>query len=144
MRAIAISAIVFACTFGAVLAGIWCRSRLPEQHLGPDSKDVVRVAMGLIATMAALLLGLVVASAKSGFDAQDTAVRTLAANVVMLDRTLAQYGPESKQVRELIRQTVVARIDEVWPSRWCAVRPRGERGSGREHRAADPRAHTAE
>jgi len=123
MRAIAISAIVFGCTFGAVLAGIWCRSRLPENHLGPDSKDVVRVAMGLIATMAALLLGLVVASAKSGFDAQDTAVRSLAAYVVTLDRTLAQYGPESKPVREAIRQTLVARIEEVWPSDGAASAP---------------------
>ena len=144
MRAIAISAIVFVCTFGAAIAGIWCRSRLPEHHLSSDSKDLVRITMALIATMAALLLSLVVASAKSGFDAQDTAVRSLAADVLMLDRTLAQYGPESKQVREQIRQILVARLEQVWPTGGAVVRPRGKRGSGREHRAADPRAHTTE
>jgi len=125
MRANGISSIVFGCTFGAVIVGIWCRSRLPDHHLDSESKDVVRIAMSLIATMAALLLGLVVASAKSGFDAQDSAVRNIGAGILTLDRTLAQYGSETKQVRELLRQAVAARLESTWPSDGAPSAPAG-------------------
>ena len=125
MSEIGIASIVFGCIFAAAIAGIWCRSRLPEHHLGSDSKDVVRIGMSLIASMTALLLGLVIASAKNGFDVQDTAVRNLAADIVTLDRTMAKYGPEAKQVREQIRQAVEARLEATWPSDGATSVPAG-------------------
>jgi hypothetical protein len=70
MDSIAIRLIVFACVFGAALFGMFLRAVLPEQHLSADSKDTVRLAMGMIATMAALVMGLLVASAKSFYDAR--------------------------------------------------------------------------
>jgi fluoride ion exporter CrcB/FEX len=69
---IAISVIVLACVFGGALLGALLRVMLPEHHLSAESKDVVKLAMGLIATMSALVLGLLIASAKSSFDAQRT------------------------------------------------------------------------
>ena len=82
----------------------WCAGRrgapssvLPEHHLSQDSKDVVKMGMGLIATLAALVLGLLIASAKSSFDAQRTGFQQLAANLVLLDRSLARYGPQNKK-----------------------------------------------
>jgi hypothetical protein len=71
--------------------------------------------MGLVATMTALLLGLVTASAKSTFDQQDTAFRGAAANIITLDRHLARYGPETNPTRELIRTAVAYRIESIWP-----------------------------
>ena len=92
------------------------RAFLPESHLAPESKDVIRVTIGLIATLAALVLGLLVASAKTAFDAQETGFKQLAANIVVLDRTLARYGPAAADAREALRRTVTATADSLWPA----------------------------
>jgi len=107
--------IVFACTFGGSLLGMWLRSALPGHHLSEDSKDVVKLGMGLIATLTALVLGLVTASAKSAFDVQDAAVKNSAMSILGLDRTLARYGPETKGIREALRKTLIFRIETTWP-----------------------------
>ena len=75
MSPIAISVIVLACVFGGALLGALLRVMLPEHHLSAESKDVVKLAMGLIATMSALVLGLLIASAKSSFDAQSSELK---------------------------------------------------------------------
>ena len=110
-----IGTLVFVCTFGGALVGLWLRAALPDQHLSDDSKDTVKVGIGLIATMTALVLGLVTASAKSSFDALNTAVKHTAADVLALDRTLARYGPESKAVRETLAQVIAQRLETTWP-----------------------------
>jgi len=114
MRSIGTSAIVFVCIFGAALLGMLLRSALPEHHLSSDSKDAVKVGIGLVGTMAALVLGLLVASAKGNYDSQGAALTQLSANVVMLDRMLAHYGPETKEIRDLLRRVVNGLIDSVW------------------------------
>ena len=110
-----IALIVFACVFGGALLGMFLRVVTPEHHLNQDSKDVIKLGMGLIATMAALVLGLVIATAKSSYDAQDAAVKHSAAKVLLLDRVLANYGPETKETRDLLRRTVADRLDAIWP-----------------------------
>ena len=107
--------IVFTCTFGGALIGMWLRTALPEHHLDAGSKDTVKVGVGLIATMTALVLGLVTASAKSSFDAVDTAVKQTSINILALDRVLARYGPETGEIRKGLKQTIGARIDMIWP-----------------------------
>jgi hypothetical protein len=92
------------------------RSMLPAAHLSKESQDVIRLGMGLVATMTALLLGLVTASAKSSFDSQDVAVRNAAAAVLTLDRLLARYGPETRPTRDLLRRVVAARVEGTWPT----------------------------
>jgi hypothetical protein len=114
---IIIAGIVFACTFGGALIGISLRAKLPESHLTSESKEVIKLATGLLATLAALVLGLLVASAKSAFDAQESGFQQLSANIVVLDRMLAHYGPEAIQAREALRGTVTATIDRLWPSK---------------------------
>jgi hypothetical protein len=115
MHPTVIGVIVFACTFGGALLGIWLRGALPEHHLSADSKDTVKVGIGLIATMTALVLGLVTASAKNSFDAVDTAVKQTAIDVLALDRVLARYGPETGEIRTGLKHAVGARIEMVWP-----------------------------
>ena len=107
--------IVFTCTFGAALLGMWLRTTLPEHHLDAESKDVVKVGIGLIATMTALILGLVTASAKSSFDAVDSAVKSTAIEVLTLDRVLARYGAETSAIRTDLKRGVGGRIDMIWP-----------------------------
>jgi len=109
MSSLTISLVAFAFIFGGALAGMILRPSLPDHHLSAESKEVVKLGMGLVGTMAALILGLLVASAKTSFDAQSSELTQASANIVVLDRVLAQYGPETREVRELLRG-VVARI----------------------------------
>jgi hypothetical protein len=114
VRAITIASITFICTFGSALAGTFVRSWLPPTHLSKESQDVVRLGIGLVATMTALLLGLVTAAARSTFDTQDAAIRNSAAAILTLDRHLARYGPETRPTRDLIRSAVAFRLDATW------------------------------
>src|SRR5262245_23108931 len=107
--------IVFACVFGAALLGMLLRGVLPAEHLSSESKDVMKLAMGLIATMAALVLELLTGSAKSTFDAHDNELKQSAADIIVLDRTLAHYGPETKGIRDSIRRLVALRLAATWP-----------------------------
>jgi hypothetical protein len=115
MSSIAISGIVFACIFGGTIVGMILRTVLPDAHLSAESKDVVKLGMGLIGTMTALVLGLLIASAKSSFDAQRNGLAQLSANIIMLDRALAHYGTESKEAREMLRASVADMLQHTWP-----------------------------
>src|SRR5215831_918698 len=106
MTSLTISGIIFVFIFGGALLGMLLRARLPEEHLSADTKDVVKLVTGIAGTMTAMVLGLLVASAKSSYDAQRNFVVQLAANTVMLDRTLAHYGRETHETRELLRASV--------------------------------------
>jgi hypothetical protein len=110
-----VSLATFVSTSVGSLLGIWMASRLPEHHLDESSRDTVKTGIGLIATMTALVLGLVTASAKSSFDDAETAVKLLAVDVLTLDRALARYGPESAPIRQALRHAVETRIEAIWP-----------------------------
>jgi len=133
MSPLAISGIVFACVFGGTLLGMVLRAVLPEQHLSDESKDVVKLGMGLIGTMTALVLGLMIASAKSSFDTQRTGLAQLAGNLIMLDRALAHYGPESKDVRDMLRASAADMLRRTWPEENSGSGP-NEAKSGTEGR----------
>jgi Protein of unknown function (DUF4239) len=115
MNSVAIRLIVFACVFGGALLGMFLRRVLPEQHLSADSKDTVRLGMGLIGTLAALVLGLLIASAKNFYDTQSSELTEMSAKIVLLDRVLAHYGPETKELRDLLQSAVVRMLDGLWP-----------------------------
>jgi Protein of unknown function (DUF4239) len=115
VSASAIAAIVFACVFGGTLLGMVLRRVLPAHHLADESKDVMKLGMGLVATMAALVLGLLIASAKSSYEAQRNGFEMMAANLIVLDKNLAGFGPETAETRALLRRTVAAALDRIWP-----------------------------
>ena len=114
MRPITISLIMFACVFGGALLGILLHASLPQHHLAADSKDIVKLGMGLVGTMSALVLGLLVASAKGSYDAQSAELTQMSANIALLDRVLALYGPETKETRDLLRGAVSRMLDQMW------------------------------
>jgi hypothetical protein len=110
MNSTIVRLIVIACTFGGALLGMLLRNVLPQPHLSADSKDTVRLGMGMVATMTALILGLLVASAKNFYDTQSSELTQLSANVVLLDRVLAHYGPDPEQARDLLREAVARTV----------------------------------
>jgi hypothetical protein len=112
------SASIFLISFASISAGIGLgvalRARLPAARIGPETKEVVRLGAGLLATLAAVVISLMIASAKSSYDTQDGHFRQLAAHVVLTDQLLAQYGPEAIEIRILMRQAVPAAMDRIW------------------------------
>lgn len=115
MSATDIGFIVLACVFGGALLGMALRLILPEHHLSADSKDVIKLGMALTSMMSALVLALLINSAKSSYDAQRNEVRQISANVILLDRVLAHYGPETKKARGMLASTVAEMIARIWP-----------------------------
>ena len=110
MSPLAISLLVFLCVFGGALLGIALRSVLPEHHLSGETKDVVKGSIALIGTMSALVLGLLVASAKGTYDTQKDELTSLSSKVSLLDRVLDRYGPEAADARRLLREAVAATL----------------------------------
>lgn len=103
--------------FAGALLGMGLQSRLPGHHLGKEMQDLVKLCAGTIATLTALVLGLLVSSAKSSFDGINTGIVQGSAKYILLDRALARYGPEAKSVREQLRHTLADGIEMVWPTK---------------------------
>jgi hypothetical protein len=108
------SLVVCVCMVCGAVMGIYLRRVLPPEHMKDDTRQIVNVATGVVATLAALVLGLMVASAKSSFDARADDIRVSSTRIIMLDRSLRQYGPETAQTRQLLRQLIEARIKRAW------------------------------
>ena len=117
--------VTFACTVGGALVGMLLRQVLPPHHLRDESKDVLKLGAGVIATLTALVLGLLVGSAKSSFDSVNSLIVQIGTKIIALDRALAHYGPETKELRNQIHAAVGAMVAQTWPdSRDAAPRMR--------------------
>src|ERR1700689_1485945 len=114
MNALLISLLVFAVIFGGALVGVAVRPLLSEKHLQPDSKDIVKMATGLIGTLAALVLGLLIASAKGSFDLKTSQVSQGPATIIVLDDLLVKYGPKATPLRTHLRQSIPPIADRIW------------------------------
>src|SRR5262245_24702255 len=114
MSSASTSLIALACVFSGALFGLLLRAVLPAHHLSSETKDIVKLGMGLVGTMSALVLGLLVAAAKSSYDTQTAELTQWSANVALLDRGLALYGPETKETRALLRDGVGGFHNPMW------------------------------
>ncbi|HEY5811545.1 MAG TPA: hypothetical protein VIT23_02700 [Terrimicrobiaceae bacterium] len=106
---------LFGCLMGTVLLGIYLGRVLPAHYLSAETKDAVKLAMGLVATMAALVLGLLVSSVKGAYDNRKGEVIQMAAKVAFIDRVLKAYGPETDAVRHQFREMVEEDARRLWP-----------------------------
>ncbi|MFO1128821.1 MAG: hypothetical protein U1E66_10390 [Rhodospirillales bacterium] len=116
MTPAAVSMVVVAVVFGGSILAMSVARLLPPSHLSAEAKDVIKLGMALVATLVALVLSLMIATAKSTYDAQTAAVRQLSADVLLLDRTLAEYGPDSQSSRALLRQSAELILGYLWPA----------------------------
>lgn len=115
MSSIIIGLVTFACAFGGVLTGLFIRKFLPEHHLNKESRDAITMGAGLIVTLTALVLGLLISSAKDNFDAMNNSLVQNGAKIIVLDRVLGHYGPETATIREELRNIVTSSIAMIWP-----------------------------
>jgi hypothetical protein len=111
---------ILAVVFGGALFGLWLQKVLPDQHLSTETKDVVRLATALVATISALILSLLVSSANSSFNRFDDELTQNAARVVMLDRTLAEYGPQANDIRVLLKTRFSRAIELLYSATMVA------------------------
>lgn len=121
MNSIIISLICAASIFAGALVGMWLQRRLPGHHLSKEMHNLVKLSAGTIATLTALVLGLLVSSAKSSFDAINTGIVQGSAKLILLDRTLARYGPETKATREQLKHAIAIAINKIWPNEKTGV-----------------------
>jgi hypothetical protein len=115
MSSLAIAFIALACVFGGALLGMYLRKMLPDHHVIADSRALVMLGTGLVGTMAAIVLGMMVSSAKSSYDTQKNHLALMSAKIVLLDRVLVHYGPETAELRALLREVTQRTIDRIWP-----------------------------
>lgn len=118
----ATAAVILACTLGGLLAGSLVRYLLPDHHTRDDSKDVMKTAAGMMATLVALIIGLLVSSAKGTFDATTASITQGGAKIITLDRVLAKYGPDAAGARGALRHAVAAGVERIWPADRAAGR----------------------
>src|SRR5262249_2508790 len=116
MASLLTALLTLACLCAGTVLGSLIRSRLPDHHLRDDSKDVVKMASGMIATLVALVIGLLVSSSKSSFDQASSGVTQIGAKIILLDRPLVRYGPETKVIRERMREQIATSIARLWPT----------------------------
>jgi hypothetical protein len=114
MQCLLTAALVFVCVLGGVLLGMYLRRILPADHLRAETKEVVGLGMGLVSALTALLLALVISSAKESFDFEGNQLRQAAVDVLLLDRTLADYGPETREIRDALRLGIERRLQLTW------------------------------
>lgn len=115
MNATLTAGLVAVALLAAVRAGRRLRRVLPQDHQGAETRDTIKLAAGLVATMTALLMGLLVSSAKNSYDATRGQVVQMAARVAYLDRLLAEYGPEAAEVRSRLRVMNERAVRRIWP-----------------------------
>ena len=115
MAALVTASIILACMVSGILLGLRLRGVLPDHHTRDESKDIVKTGAGTMATLVALIIGLLVSSAKSSYDTASASITQGGAKIITLNYYLTRYGPDAKAVRELLRGSVAAGIKRVWP-----------------------------
>src|SRR5205814_4450960 len=116
MIIIAIALALFVSLVGVTLAGASVRRVLTAEQLSAESRDAMKLALGLVATMTAILLGLLISSAKNAFDTARSEVIQMSAKVALLDRVLVLYGPETAEARRALRDTIDEGVRRTWPT----------------------------
>jgi hypothetical protein len=115
MSAQLIAFIIFALMLSGMALGSYLRLVLPDEHTQTDSKDILMTSAATMGTLIALIIGLLVTSAKSTYDETNSSITQGGAKIITLDYYLAQYGPEAKELRMLLRQSTAAAIERIWP-----------------------------
>jgi hypothetical protein len=115
LSSLAVAGIALLCVMGGSALGMWLGGRLPEPHRNSDSRDAVKLATGMLSVLAALVLGLLIASVKNSFDTTDAQIRQFASTLIMLNQTLEDYGSDAAAPRVMLREYTARALADNWP-----------------------------
>ncbi len=115
MQTIGTSLLVFACVFAGGMAGLFLHTKLPREHLTPQTQDVVKLGTGMLSVLASLVLGLLIATAKSSYDSTVHSVRDYAAELGLLNENLRDYGADAAVPRDALRRYTEQLLAAGWP-----------------------------
>lgn len=115
MRDILVGLIVFGLAFGGAVLGMVLGRVLPDGHLSNEARDVIRIVMAMLATLSAVVLGLLTGAAIGSLAEKEAEFRSAGVQFIVLDRELASYGPETSEARDVLKRTLTTRIDQIWP-----------------------------
>ena len=115
MNSIIAGLLVAACIFAGGLAGLYLNRLLPRRHLTKETQDVIRLGIGMLSVLASLVLGLLIATAKSSYDSTDRAIRSYAAELALLNEALRDYGGDASVPHDLLRNYIERLLQDGWP-----------------------------
>jgi hypothetical protein len=130
MGSVLVSSTVFVVVFGGALAGMALRRVLPEDQLGPEAKDLIRLATGLLVTMTALVLGMLVSTANSSYQDRKNELAEMGSSFVLVDGLLASYGPATGDIRAELRGLAENGLERIWPNQASQVSQLKPRDNG--------------
>jgi uncharacterized membrane protein YqgA involved in biofilm formation len=107
--------IVFALVLAGAFAGWVIKQHLPKHHLTEETKNAVSVSMAVVATISALVLGLLISNANTKFSVLEGEVTMLSAEILRLDQILRRYGPDTNVARETLRQYAEQKTADLFP-----------------------------
>lgn len=114
MSPITVAVIAFVLIVAGTLVGTFVRARMPEHHLTGDSKEVIRLATALVATLTGLVLALMFAATRTSFEQTSAGVSRLAVSFTELDEVLEDYGPAAAAIRKQLRADIQPLMDSIW------------------------------
>src|SRR5260370_42011902 len=115
MNSIIIGLISFVAIFGGVLTGVLVARRLPSHHLSTETQSAVTVAVAVIGTLSALVLGLMITAANHSFSARSDEVRELSLQLIRMERNLRRYGPEANDARAQLSTCAEPNTHQLFP-----------------------------
>jgi hypothetical protein len=115
MNSIMASLLVVACIFAGGLTGLYLNRILPERYLTKETQDVIKLGIGMLSVLASLVLGLLIATAKTSYDSTDRAIRSYAAELALLNEALRDYGGDASVAHDLLRSYTVRLLQDGWP-----------------------------
>jgi hypothetical protein len=130
MHALATSLLVAAAVFVSSLVGLWLHRVVPGGHLSKETRDVILLGTGMLSVLASLVLGLLVSTARSSYDATETGIQNYAAELILLDETLRDYGDPALPPRRLLRNYTALLMQILWPNTGAGGRLEESRSAG--------------
>ena len=130
MDSTVVGLLTFLAIFAGGMIGLQMYRLLPDQHLLPETRDIVRLAIGMISVLASLVLGLLTASAKSTFDSTDQKMRSYAADIILIDAELREYGPATDPIRKMLLDYTDRAVRTTWPDTATEQQPLEDKNAG--------------
>jgi hypothetical protein len=110
-----VALIVLAIVFCSGMLGMQASRILPQHHLADDTKAVITMSMGVVGTLSALVLGLLVAAASGSFNTRNQEILQISTDAIQVDHLLRRYGSEASGVRDLLRRYIAMKIQDLFP-----------------------------